>query len=62
MEESQEPACRRPAVALLHYNFVKPHAALEGQTPAQRAGVGVEGNKWLALLTKSLSQTKEVAA
>ena len=44
----------------LHYNFVKPHSALEGQTPAQRAGVGVQGeNKWLALLTKSLSQTKE---
>jgi transposase-like protein len=39
----------------LHYNFVKPHAALEGQTPAQRAGVGVQGqNKWLALLKASL--------
>lgn len=39
----------------LHYNFVKPHAALEGQTPAQRAGVGVKGdNKWLALLKASL--------
>jgi transposase InsO family protein len=46
----------------LHYNF-KPHAALEGQTPAQRAGVGVKGeNKWLALLTKSLSQTNEGTA
>jgi transposase-like protein len=39
----------------LHYNFVKPHGALEGQTPAQRAGVGVQGdNKWLALLKASL--------
>lgn len=35
----------------IQYNFVKPHMALEGQTPAQVAGIGVqEGNKWLALL------------
>ena len=40
----------------IHYNFVKPHAALEGQTPAERAGVGVEGqNKWLSLLKASLT-------
>jgi transposase-like protein len=40
-----------------HYNFVKPHQALEGQTPAQRAGLVVEGeNKWLELLMKALSQ------
>jgi transposase-like protein len=39
----------------IHYNFVRPHAALEGQTPAQRAGVGVKGeNKWLELLKASL--------
>ena len=38
----------------IHYNSVKPHAALEGQTPAQRAGVGVEGNKWLELLKKAV--------
>lgn len=25
-----------------HYNFVKPHNALQGQTPAQFAGVGIE--------------------
>jgi transposase-like protein len=41
--------------ARIHYNFVKPHAALEGQTPAERAGVGVKGeNKWLSLLKASL--------
>jgi len=35
----------------IHYNFVKPHQALEGQTPAQRAGIGVKSeNKWLELL------------
>jgi transposase-like protein len=42
--------------ARIHYNFVKPHMALEGQTPAQVAGVGVqEGNKWLALLKASIT-------
>lgn len=39
----------------IHYNFVKPHMALEGQTPAQVAGIGVQGeNKWLELLRRSL--------
>ena len=39
----------------IHYNFVKPHMALEGQTPAQVAGVGVDSkNKWLALLRSSM--------
>jgi hypothetical protein len=41
--------------ARIHYNFVKPHMALEGQTPAERAGVGIEGkNKWLELLAKAM--------
>jgi len=41
--------------ARIHYNFVKPHEALEGQTPAERAGVGIEGkNKWMELLKKAI--------
>ena len=39
----------------LHYNFVRPHSALEGQTPAERAGIGIEGaNKMLNLLKTSI--------
>lgn len=39
----------------LHYNFVKPHMALDGQTPAERAGIGIEGkDKWLSLLKSAL--------
>jgi putative transposase len=35
----------------IHYNFVKPHIALEGQTPAQMAGIGIKANdKWLDLM------------
>jgi transposase-like protein len=43
----------------IHYNFVKPHMALDGQTPAQVAGIGVEGeNKWMELLKKALISNK----
>jgi hypothetical protein len=39
----------------LHYNFVRPHMALEGQMPAQSAGVGIEGkDEWMELIGKSL--------
>jgi Integrase core domain len=39
----------------IHYNFVKPHMALEGQTPAQAAGVGIESkSKWMELLKQAL--------
>jgi transposase InsO family protein len=41
----------------IHYNFVKPHMALEGMTPAQRAGI-TEGNTWRELLEKALSNSK----
>ncbi len=44
----------------IHYNFVKPHEALEGQTPADAAGIGVQGEqKWLTLLTKALTTQSE---
>ena len=35
----------------IFYNFLRPHMALEGQTPAQAAGINLEleGNKWLEL-------------
>jgi hypothetical protein len=39
----------------IQYNFVKPHMALDGQTPVQAAGIGIEArDKWLALLKSSL--------
>ncbi|MGH9925965.1 MAG: IS6 family transposase, partial [Nitrososphaera sp.] len=38
----------------IHYNFVKPHMALEGKTPAEASGVEMDSqNKWLTLLRKS---------
>ncbi len=36
---------------MIQYNFVKPHMAVEGQTPAERAGIEVKRrNKWMDLL------------
>jgi Integrase core domain. len=38
----------------IHYNFVKPHEALQGQTPADKVGVGLKSkNKWAELLKMS---------
>jgi hypothetical protein len=39
----------------IYYNFIRPHQALEGKTPAEKAGIGIEEqNKWLGLIKKSL--------
>jgi hypothetical protein len=41
----------------IHHNFVNPHMALENQTPAQVAGIGVKAkNKWLAMLTETVKE------
>jgi putative transposase len=37
----------------IQYNFVKPHMALDGQTPAESAGIGVDG--WKQLLRNALA-------
>ena len=35
----------------IHYNFVKPHQALDGKMPAQNIGLGIK--EWKQLLQKS---------
>jgi hypothetical protein len=40
----------------IHYNFVKPHQALDGKTPAEASGIKIEKkNKWLDLIDKALT-------
>jgi putative transposase len=41
----------------IHYNFVKPHQALDGKTPAQNAGMEVRGWKDLLSLAKACMYT-----
>lgn len=35
----------------IYHNYIRPHMGLEGKTPAEAAGITVEGNdKWLTLI------------
>jgi hypothetical protein len=41
----------------IFHNYVRPHEALEGKTPAEVAGVKVEGeNKWITLIQNASRQ------
>lgn len=42
----------------IYHNFVRPHEALDGQTPADRAGIEVEGrDKWMTLIQNASRAT-----
>lgn len=35
----------------IYHNYVRPHMGLDGQTPAEKAGIEVKGqNKWVTLI------------
>ncbi len=41
----------------IFHNFVRPHEALEGKTPAEACGIKVEGeNKWLTIIQNASQQ------
>jgi hypothetical protein len=45
----------------IYHNYIRPHMALDGKTPAEMAGIKIEGeNKWLTLI-QNASQKKEQA-
>lgn len=40
-----------------HHNFVKPHMALDGKTPAEVGGIKVNGeNKWITIIQNASTQ------
>jgi hypothetical protein len=42
----------------IHHNYIRPHMALEGKTPADKAGIEVHGeNKWLTLIQNAADPT-----
>jgi len=46
----------------LFHNFVRPHEALDGRTPAEAAGIKVEGsNKWLTIIQNASHDSKTKA-
>ena len=47
--------------AQIYHNYIRPHMALEGKTPADLAGIKVQGeNKWLTLI-QNASQLQSVS-
>lgn len=41
----------------LFHNYIRPHSALEGKTPADKAGIKIEGdNKWITLIQNASRQ------
>jgi hypothetical protein len=41
----------------IYYNFIRPHTALDGKTPAQQAKIDVDSSQnWLALIKKASRQ------
>jgi len=46
----------------IHYNFVKPHIALWGQTPALAAGLAEikENDKWLSMIKNAKKNGRKV--
>ena len=46
--------------AQIFHNYVRPHMALNGQTPADKAGIQVKGkDKWLTLIQNASQTTEE---
>ena len=41
----------------IYYNFLRPHMALDGKTPAQQAKIDVDSSQnWLSLIKKASKQ------
>lgn len=35
----------------IYHNFIRPHEALDGDTPAEKAGIKIKGkNKWITII------------
>ncbi|MGA3110295.1 MAG: hypothetical protein ABSD99_12735 [Candidatus Bathyarchaeia archaeon] len=44
----------------IYHNYIRPHMALDGKTPAEAAGIKIEGeNKWLTLIQNASKKEKE---
>ena len=37
----------------IYYNFIRPHTALNGKTPAQKAKIETDRAEWLSLIKKA---------
>jgi len=40
----------------IYHNYIRPHMALDGQTPADKAGIEIKGkDKWLTIIQNASS-------
>jgi hypothetical protein len=48
----------------IYYNFIRPHMALNGKTPAEMAGINLQlgQNKWESLIRQSSKHKKEAVS
>jgi hypothetical protein len=45
----------------IYHNFVRPHMALDGRTPAEVAGIKVRGdNKWITIIQNAKAKPRVV--
>ena len=45
----------------IYHNYVRPHIALDGQTPADKAGIKIEGdNKWITLIQNASTKSNRI--
>jgi len=53
--DTDETAQKMMDANRIYYNFLRPHTALNGKTPAEKAGIDLqlEGNKWKDLIQKA---------
>jgi transposase-like protein len=58
--DNEESASRMIEGQRLYYNYLRPHMALNGKTPAEVAGLDMklEQNKWQSLIAKAAKQRR----
>lgn len=43
----------------IHHNYIRPHMGLNGQTPADKAGIEVKGtDKWMTIIQNASKHSK----
>jgi hypothetical protein len=45
----------------IYHNYIRPHEALQGKTPAELAGVKVEGSdKWMTIIQNAAKSDRNI--
>jgi putative transposase len=60
--DNDESAQRMMDANRIYYNYLRPHTALNGKTPAEKAGIDLqlEGNKWEEIIRKAKCNPKVI--